>query len=83
MVSANEIKELIISTLNLEDIATSDIEDDAPLFRDGLGLDSVDAIELMVMIDNKFKIKLENADAAKTVFASVNSLTDFINANAK
>ncbi len=83
MVSANEIKELIISTLNLEDISANDIEDDAPLFRDGLGLDSVDAIELMVMLDNKFKIKLENADAAKTVFTSVNSLTDFVNQNAK
>jgi len=83
MVSTQEVKELIISTLNLEDMAADEIEDGAPLFGDGLGLDSVDAIELMVMIDNKFKIKLENADAAKTVFASAQSLTDFINANAK
>lgn len=83
MATTQEIKELIISTLSLEEITPSEIADDAALFRDGLGLDSVDAIELMVMIDNKFKIKLENADAAKTVFASVGSLTDFINANAK
>jgi len=79
MTSIREVKELIISTLNLEDITPDDIEDNAPLFRDGLGLDSVDAIELMVMIDNKFRIKLDNADVAKSIFESAKTLTDFIN----
>jgi acyl carrier protein len=83
MVSTNEVKEMIISVLNLEDISPSDIADDSALFKDGLGLDSVDAIELMVMLDNKFKIKLENADAAKSMFASVKTLTDFINQHEK
>ncbi len=83
IVSNQDVKEMIITTLNLEDMDQSEIEDDTPLFKEGLGLDSVDAIELMVMLDNKFKIKLENAEAARDVFASVNSLTTFINQNAK
>jgi acyl carrier protein len=83
MVSTAEVKELVISTLNLEDMDPSEIQDDMPLFKDGLGLDSVDAIELMVMLDNKFKIKLENAELAREIFASVNALTSFINQNAK
>ncbi|MDD3468209.1 MAG: phosphopantetheine-binding protein [Campylobacterales bacterium] len=83
MVSTTEVKELVINTLNLEDINPDEIQDDMPLFKEGLGLDSVDAIELMVMLDNKFKIKLENAETAKDVFASINALTAFINQNAK
>lgn len=83
MVSTTEVKELVISTLNLEDMNPDEIQDDMPLFREGLGLDSVDAIELMVMLDNKFKIKLENAEVAKEIFASINTLTSFINQNAK
>jgi len=74
-----QIKELIISSLELEDIKPEDIDDSAPLFREGLGLDSIDALELGVAIKKKFDVKLsaESADNKKH-FASVNALAAFI-----
>jgi len=74
-----QIKELIISSLELEDIKPEDIVDSAPLFREGLGLDSIDALELGVAIKKKFGIKLsaENADNKKH-FASVDALAAYI-----
>jgi acyl carrier protein len=75
-----QIKELIIESLELEDIKPEDIVDSAPLFREGLGLDSIDALELGIAIKRKFGIKLsaENADNKKH-FASVDALAAFIN----
>lgn len=75
-----QIKELIISSLELEDTKPEDIKDDAPLFGTGLGLDSIDALELGVAIKKKFDVKLsaENEDSKKH-FASVNALAEFIN----
>lgn len=77
-----QIKELIISALELEDIKPGDIVDSEPLFREGLGLDSIDALELGVAIKRKFGVKLsaESADNKKH-FASVDSLAAFISAN--
>lgn len=77
-----EIKELIISSLELEDVKPEDIQDDAPIFGTGLGLDSIDALELGVAIKKKFGVKLsaENEDSKKH-FASVNALAEFISAN--
>ena len=77
-----EIKELIISSLELEDVKPENIKDDAPIFGTGLGLDSIDALELGVAIKNKFGVKLsaENEDSKKH-FASVNALAEFISAN--
>ena len=74
-----EIKELIISSLELEDIKPEDIKDDAPIFGKGLGLDSIDALELGVTIKKKFGVKLsaESEDSRKH-FASVNALAEFI-----
>ncbi|MCI6798714.1 MAG: phosphopantetheine-binding protein [Spirochaetia bacterium] len=74
-----EIKELIISSLELEDIKPEDIKDDAPIFGKGLGLDSIDALELGVAIKKKFGVKLsaESEDSRKH-FASVNALAEFI-----
>jgi len=74
-----EIKELIISSLELEDVKPQDIADSEPLFREGLGLDSIDALELGVAIKKKFGVKLsaENADNKKH-FASVDALAAFI-----
>jgi len=74
-----QIKELIISSLELEDIKHEDIVDSAPLFREGLGLDSIDALELGVAIKKKFNVKLsaENADNKKH-FASVDALAAYI-----
>jgi acyl carrier protein len=79
-----QIKELIISSLELEDVKPEDIVDSAPLFREGLGLDSIDALELGVAIKRKFGVKLsaENADN-KRHFASVDSLAAFITGSAE
>jgi len=75
----NQVKELIISSLELEDIKPEDIVDSEPLFGEGLGLDSIDALELGVAIKKKFGVKLsaENADNKKH-FASVDALTAYI-----
>jgi len=74
-----QIKELIISALELEDIKPEDIVDSQPLFREGLGLDSIDALELGVALKKKFGVKFsaENADNKKH-FASVNALAAYI-----
>lgn len=76
---ALDIKTLIIETLDLEDITVEDIQDDEPLFVDGLGLDSIDALELGLAIKKRFDIKLDaNSEETKQHFASVNSLCAFI-----
>ncbi len=74
-----EIKKIIISSVELEDITVDDINDDAPLFGEGLGLDSIDALELGVALKKKFNIKLsaEDEDNRKH-FASVSALAGFI-----
>jgi len=76
-----KIKELIISSLELDGIEVEDIVDSEPLFREGLGLDSIDALELGVAIKKKFGVKLsaENADNRKH-FASVDALAAYIEA---
>lgn len=74
-----EIKKLIIESLELEDIGVDDIDDAAPLFGDGLGLDSIDALELGLAIKKRFNVKLDaNAEDTKTHFASVNALAAFV-----
>ncbi|WP_144212123.1 phosphopantetheine-binding protein [Shewanella donghaensis] len=75
----NEIKQLIIDCLDLEDVSIGDIETDAALFGEGLGLDSIDALELGLAIKKKFDIKIEaNSEATKAHFFSVASLASFI-----
>lgn len=78
----NEIRDLIISSLNLEDIAPQDIDADAPLFVDGLGLDSIDALELGVALQRRYGLSL-SADSAETRqhFASVSALATYVAAN--
>lgn len=77
-----ELKALIVSALGLEDIKPEDIETDAPLFVDGLGLDSIDALELGLTIKKKYGITMsaENEENKK-YFASVAALADFIAAH--
>lgn len=74
-----EIKELIISALSLEDMKPADIETQAPLFVEGLGLDSIDALELGVALQKRYGVSL-SADAQETRrhFASVQSLAAFV-----
>jgi acyl carrier protein len=77
-----ELKALLIFELNLEDITPSDIEASAPLFRDGLGLDSIDALELAVVLDKKYGIKIKSSDERnKKIFSSLNALADFVTNN--
>ena len=74
-----EIKELIISSLELEDVKPEDIVDDQPIFGEGLGLDSIDALELGVALKKKFGVKLSaESEESKKHFASVNALAEFI-----
>jgi acyl carrier protein len=74
-----ELKALIISTLDLEDIETKDIINDEPLFVDGLGLDSIDALELGLAVKKKYDIVLNaNDEATKKHFHSIDSLAKFI-----
>ena len=76
-----EIKELIIKSLDLEDITVDDIKDDEPLFNDGLGLDSIDALELGVALKKKFGIKFSaESGENKKHFASVDALAEYISA---
>jgi acyl carrier protein len=72
------LKQLIIDTLKLEETTAEEIEDEAPLFRDGLGLDSIDALELVVALEKHFQIIIENEDVGKRAFASVAALAGFI-----
>ncbi|HDS1202708.1 TPA: acyl carrier protein [Shewanella algae] len=75
----NEIKQLIIDCLDLEDISIDDIDTETPLFGEGLGLDSIDALELGLAIKKQFDVKIEaNSEATKAHFYSVASLAAFI-----
>lgn len=76
-----ELKKQIIVELNLEELSPSDIKDDAPLFGDGLGLDSIDALELIVLLDKYYGIKLSNPEEGKDVFMSVASMMAYIQKN--
>ena len=73
-----KLKEQLIEHLNLEDFTVKDIADDLPLFGDGLGLDSIDALEIIVMLDKKFNVKIANPEEGAKIFQSVNTIAEFI-----
>lgn len=76
------LKAQIIEQLNLEDLTPADIRDDAPLFgEDGLGLDSIDALEFIVLLDSNYGIKIADPAEGKEIFQSVNTLADYISKN--
>jgi len=76
-----KIKEVMIKALELEDVAPTDIDDSAPLFGEGLGLDSIDALELVVTIKEEFGIAFaQNSDETRKAFASINALAEYITA---
>jgi acyl carrier protein len=78
------LKQQLIDELNLEDITVADIDTNAPLFGDdGLGLDSIDALEIILLLEKYYGIKIENPNAGKEIFYSVQTLADFILANGK
>lgn len=72
------LKKMIIDTLRLEDVRPEDIEGDAPLFREGLGLDSIDALELVVAVERQFGVVIEDEDVGKRAFASIHALARFV-----
>jgi acyl carrier protein len=74
----SRIKHLLVNALHLEGLAPSDIADDAPLFGEGLGLDSVDALELVVALEKEFAIRIQSHDVGKEAFVSVSTLAAFI-----
>ena len=77
-----EIKKMIIGCLDLEDIDIEDIVDDEPLFVGGLGLDSIDALEIGLMLQKKYGIKLESdSEVTRQHFASVNALVELVASN--
>jgi len=74
----NKLKAQIIEALNLEDITVEEINDSDPLFGDGLGLDSIDALELIVLLEREYSIKMDDASQGKTVLQSVNTMAEYI-----
>jgi len=76
-----ELKKEIIEVLNLEELKPEDIDENAPLFGEGLGLDSIDALELIVLMEKNYGIKLANAAAGRDAFKSVRTMADYIAAN--
>lgn len=72
------LKVQIIEQLNLEDISPADIQNDAPLFGDGLGLDSIDALEFIVLLEQNYGIKIADPSEGKDIFHSIDSLAAYI-----
>jgi acyl carrier protein len=73
-----KLKELLIERLKFEDMTPDDIGDEEPLFDGGLGLDSIDALEIVVMLESEFGIKVKNESSARTYFRSIASLATFV-----
>ena len=73
-----ELKLQIIDALNLEEMTPDEIDNDAPLFGEGLGLDSIDALELIVILDKCYGIKLASPEEGKVVFRSINTIANYV-----
>lgn len=78
-----QLKEQIIDVLNLEEMSPDDIGNDDALFGDGLGLDSIDALELIVLLEKQYGIRLANPADGKTIFKSVATIADYVSKNRK
>ncbi|MDR2011304.1 MAG: phosphopantetheine-binding protein [Bacteroidales bacterium] len=76
-----ELKKEIIEVLNLEGVKPEDIDNNSPLFVDGLGLDSIDALELIVLMEKNYGIKLANAAEGREIFKSVSVMAEYIEKN--
>jgi len=73
-----KLKELLIERLKFEDMSPDDIPDDEPLFGGGLGLDSIDALEIVVMLESEFGIKVKNETTARDSFRSITTLANYV-----
>ncbi len=78
-----QLKAQIIDVLNLEDMTPADIDAQAPLFGEGLGLDSIDVLELIVLLEKEYGIRLSNPAEGKAIFASVATMADYVSKNRK
>ncbi|OJU75111.1 MAG: acyl carrier protein [Bacteroidetes bacterium 47-18] len=78
-----KLKQQIIEALNLQGMTPDEIADDAPLFGDGLGLDSIDSLELMVLLERNYGIKIEDASEGRNIMHSVQSMASYIDAHRK
>ncbi len=78
MTTVEKLKAILVKDLNLEELTPGDIDENAPLFGEGLGLDSLDAVELVVVVQKHFGIDIQNMDEAKAAFQSVRSLASYI-----
>ena len=78
-----ELTEEIIKALNLEEMTPEDIDEHEALFGDGLGLDSIDALELIVLLEKKYGIKLDNPAEGKKIFTNVAAIADYVSKNRK
>lgn len=78
-----ELKQHIVEYLNLLDIKPEEINDDTPLFGPDLGLDSIDSVELIVLLDREYGVKINNPTEGRTILVDVNTIVDYILANKK
>ncbi len=79
-----ELKQQLIEALNLEEMTPDEIDTDAPLFGDdGLGLDSIDALELIVLMEKRYGIKLASPAEGKAIFKNVRTIAEYVNENRK
>jgi len=76
-----KLKEEIIDVLNLEDVKPADIDEEAPLFGEGLGLDSIDALEMIVLMEKNYGIKLQDPNQGREIFRSIKVMAEYIAAN--
>ncbi len=79
----SKLKIEVIQQLNLEDITPADIETDAPLFGEGLGLDSIDALELIVLLEKNYGLKIEDPKDGKKIFYSIRTMAEYITEHKK